>query len=628
MRLSRRSLIRTGLLAATAPALGRLGLPLVDSAQAQTAEWRHGLTLFDDVKYPADFKHFDYVNPNAPKGGAVRMIAPGSFDNFNVAVGVVRGSIAMGLNWVVETLTTSSLDEAATDYGLIAEAISYPADFSSVAYRLRAAARWHDGKPITAEDLIFSFETAKKYDPQLGAYYKHVVKAEKTGDREVTFTFDAPGNRELPQIIGQLNLLPKHWWEGTDAAGKKRDVGATTLEPVLGSGPYRIKSFVAGRSVVFERVKDYWAKDLGVTAGQNNFDELRFEYFRDPTVALEAFKGDQVDWRTEQSAKSWATAYDFPAITEKRVVLEEFPISNVGVMQAFVLNLRRDKFKDARLRRAFDFVYDFEEMNKQLFYGQYHRVKSYFDGTELASSGLPEGMELEILETVRDKVSTEVFTTAYTNPVGGSPAAARANLREAIRLVRQAGYDLRDRRLVNTKTGEQMGAEILCKDPNDERLALFYKPSLEQLGVAVTIRTVDDAQFENRLRTWDYDIMMNLWPQSLSPGNEQRDFWGSQAADEPGSRNYIGIKNPAVDALIERVIYAKHRDELLAASRALDRVLLWNHYLVPQFTYDKTRTARWDRFGKPELMPKYGMSAFPTVWWWDEARAAKTGSRR
>jgi microcin C transport system substrate-binding protein len=629
--LTRRLILQRSALALAAPFLGKLGLAgLVRPAAAQgaAANWRHGLSLFGDLKYPADFKQFDYVNAKAPKGGAVRLLATGTFDNFNVVIAGLKGQIAVGVNLIYNQLMTTSFDEIATQYGLLADAATRPDDFSTATYRLRAEAKWHDGRPVTPEDVIFSFEALKENSPFMGAYYRHVTKAEKTGEHEVTFTFDSPGNRELPQIVGQLRVFPKHWWEGTDASGKKRDIGATTLEPPLGSGPYRIKEFVAGRSIVYERLKDYWGKDLNVAVGNNNFDEIRYEYFRDSTVALEAFKGDQADWRIENVAKNWATAYDFPAVKDKRVVKEEFPIADLGIMQAFVFNTRRSKFEDARLRRAFNFAFDFDEMNKQLFFGQYHRISSYFDGTELASSGLPEGAELEILNTVRDQVPPEVFTAPYTNPSVGSPEKVRANLIEATRLLKEAGYQIRDRKLVNVKTGEPLSVEVLIDDPSFERVVLFYKPQLERLGVGVTVRTVDDAQYENRLRRWDYDIIVHSWGQSLSPGNEQRDYWGSAAADMAGSQNYAGIKNPAVDALIDRVIFTKNRAELVAATKALDRVLLWNHYVVPQWTYGKVRTARWDRFGHPEVMPKYGRDSFPTIWWWDQAKAAKTGSRQ
>ncbi len=629
MRLTRRSILHAGVLAASSPVLDRFGIPIVSPASAQARDWRHGLSLFGELKYPAGFKHFDYVNPGAPKGGTVRMIAFGTFDNFNEVVSGLKGSVAAGVGMISDTLLVSALDEVSTEYGLVAEAVSHPPDFSSATFRLRPEARHHDGKPITVEDVIFSMESFKKHSPMMAAYYRHVVKIEQTGEGEVTFTLDAPGNREMPVILGQLNVLPRHWWEGTDASGKKRDIGMTTLEPPLGSGAYRIKEFVAGRTIVYERVKDYWGKDLNVNIGRDNFDELRFEYFRDATVAIEAFKADHVDWRTENSAKNWATAYDFPAVKDKRVLLEEFPQRNRGIMQAFVFNTRREKFKDPRLRLAFNYAYDFEEMNKQIFFGQYRRITSYFDGTELASSGLPQGQELEILETVRDRVPPEVFTTPYANPVGGSPEKVRANLREGIRLLKEAGYEVRNQKQVNVKTGETLSVEILTQtaDPGAERFILFYKPSLDRLGVNFSVRSVDDIQYENRLRNWDFDMIIASWPQSLSPGNEQRDFWSARAADTPGSRNYVGIRNPAVDALIERVIFAKDRAELVAATRALDRVLLWNHYVVPQFTHDKARTARWDRFGRPDPLPTYAASGFPTVWWWDAEKAAKVGRK-
>ena len=626
MTLSRRAVLRNAAAALAAPALGAIG-PLPLPAAAQERKWKHGLSLFGEPGYPADFKNFKYVNAAAPRGGAVRQIAFGTYDNFNMVIAGVKGSIANGVDFINESLMTAALDEVSTEYGLLAESVSHPDDHSSVTYRLRPAARWQDGKPVTPEDVIFSFDTFKKNSPQLAAYYRHVTKAEKAGEREVTFTFDGPGNRELPHIVGQLTVLPKHWWEGTEKSGKKRDVTQTTLEPPLGSGPYRVKEFVPGRSIVYERVKDYWGANLNVSIGINNFDQIRYEYFRDSTVALEAFKADQVDWRTENSAKSWATAYDFPAVKEKRVLLEEFPINNFGVMQAFAFNIRRDKFKDPLVRRAFNFAFDFEEMNKQIFFGQYKRVASYFEGTELASSGIPAGKELEILEAVRSEVPSDLFTMPYTNPVGGNPQNVRNNLREGLGLLRKAGYEIKDTKLVNAKTRERMAVELLVEEPAFERVMLFYKPSLERMGITVSVRTIDSAQYENRMRQWDFDIIIASWGESLSPGNEQRGFWGSTAADQPGSRNLIGIKNPAVDKLIDRVIFAKDRDELVAATHALDRVLLWNFYVVPQWTYGKVRSARWDRFSHPETMPKYGMSGFPTVWWWDAQKAAKVQQR-
>ena len=599
----------------------------VESALAQSEpQWRHALSLFGDIKYPANFKQFDYVNPTAPKGGVARMISLGTFDNFNIAVAGVKGSIAPAVSMIYDTLMAKSQDEIVTEYGLLAEGAAHPDDFSFVVYRLRKEARWHDGRPVTAEDVIFSLEALKKQSPFYGSYYRHVVKAEKVGDRNIRFTFDSAGNRELPSIVGELPVLPKHWWEDVDGQGRRRDISVTTLEKPLGSGAYRIKEFSPGRSVVLERVKDYWGSNVPAQVGLNNFDELRFEFFRDNLVALEAFKADQADWIAENSAKQWATAYDFPAASDKRVVKEEFPINDSGRMQAFAINTRRDPFKDVRLRRAMNYAFDFEEMNKQLFYGQYKRIDSYFYGTELASSGLPQGRELQILETVRDKIPPEVFTTTYQNPVGGNPEAVRANLRESARLLKEAGFEVRERKLVDP-SGKPVTVEVLVQDPSAERIALFYKPSLERIGITTSIRVVDDAQYQNRLRSFDFDVIIDQWGESLSPGNEQREFWGSQAADIPGARNTVGIKNPAVDVLIEKVIFATDRDDLVAATRALDRVLLWNFYVVPQFSYPFARYARWDRFSHAEPLPKYGRSGLPSLWWYDADKAAKIGKR-
>ncbi len=623
--MNRRSLLKSTLVALAAQ---RLPLPLWTSrAEAAGPAWRHGVSAFGELKYPSGFKQFDYVKANAPKGGAARQIAIGTFDNFNTVVAGIKGALVLGIELNYDTLLVPALDEVSSDYGLLAESVSYPDNFSSASYRLRAEAKWHDGTPVTPDDVVFSFDAFKKFSAQAAANFQHVVKAEKTGDREVSFVFDAPGSRGLPQIVGQLIILPKAWWEGTDKDGKKRDIGSTTLEPPLGSGPYRIKEFAPGRSIAYERVKDYWGTAVNVNIGRDNFEELRFEYFRDTTIALEAFKADSVDWRLENSAKNWATGYDFPAVTDKRVILEEFPINNVGVMQAFAFNIRREKFQDPRVRLAFNYAFDFEEMNKQIFFGQYKRIASYFQGTDLAATGLPSGRELELLDTVRGQIPADVFTKPYSNPVSGTPAAVRDNLREAVRLLKESGYDMRDQQFVNRKSGEPFTVEFLGNNPVFERVFLFYKPSLERLGITVSVRTVDEAQYENRLRSWDFDIITFAWPETQLPGNELRDYFGSQAADQSGSDNMIGIKNPAVDAMIEHVIFAKKYEDLVAAAKALDRVLLWNNYVVPQWSYNKVRTARWDRFSHHDPLPKYGMSAFPNLWWWDADKAAKTASR-
>ncbi|MEN9754813.1 MAG: hypothetical protein RLZ07_1195 [Pseudomonadota bacterium] len=593
---------------------------------ATELQWRHGLSLMGEPKYKADFKHYDYVNPQAPKGGVVRMAATGAFDNFNLAVAGVKGQLGAGIGLLYNTLLTSSLDEVSTAYGDLAEAVAYPDDISFVTYRLRANAKWHDGTPITPDDVIFSFDALKANSPQYAAYYANVTKAEKTGEHEVTFRFDQPGNRELPQIVGQFPILPKQWWSGKDASGKQRSITETTLEQPLGSGPYRIKSFAPGRSITYERVKDYWGKDLPTAIGTNNFDEMRYEYFRDSTVQLEGLKGDQYDFRLENSAKNWATAYDFPAVKDGRVVREEFAERASGRMQGFAMNLRREKFKDQRVRRALNLAFDFEEMNKTVFFGAYKRIGSYFEGTELASSALPQGLEKDILESVKDKFPSSVFTKAYTNPVNGSPQAVRDNLKEADRLLKDAGYPIKDGKRVDAK-GEPFVIELLADDPSFERILLFWKPSLEKLGLTVTVRVVDPAQYENRMRDFDFDITTDLWGQSLSPGNEQREFWGTNASTQKGSRNTMGIADKGIDALIDRIAFAKSRDELVAATRALDRVLLAYDFIVPQWTYGFSRTARWNRFSHPDKMPEYGASAFPTIWWYDDMKAKATAAK-
>ncbi len=598
---------------------------LVTPVEAEERDWRHGLSLLGEIKYPKGFAHFDYANPKAPKGGIVRFGVEGGFDTFNYVPG--KGDLASGTTYLYETLMTPAEDEVASDYGLLAESVSRSPDFSSVTYRLRSEARWHDGVPVTPEDVIFSFEMVTKYNPPFHLFYRNVKSVTKTGEREVTFTFDKAGNRELPQIVGQLNILPKHWWEGKDATGKPRDIAQNTLEIPLGSGPYRIKSFEPGRRIVYERVKDYWGRDLNVNLGRFNFDEIRYEHFRDDTVLFEAFKADQFDWHTEISAKTWASGYDVPAVKDGRILRETFPVRGGGQMQGFAMNQRRPLFQDQRVRKALGLLLDFEEMNKLLFFGQYQRVTSYFFGTKLAATGVPEGLEREILESVRDKVPAALFEKPYQIPASGTAEMMRANLREATRLLKEAGYELRDRRMTEVKTGRPMRFEVLLNGPSFERHMLFYKQALDRLGIDMTIRTVDQPQYTARVRDFDFDMLVFDRGQSLTPGNEQRDYWGSEAAGRPGSGNWFGIRDPAVDALIDRVIYAKTREELVAATRALDRVLLWGDHMVPAWTYLFQRTARWDRFGKPDPIPYYSIG-FPDSWWFDAEKAARIGTRR
>ena len=595
-------------------------------AQSADGEWRYATSLVEEqAKYPADFTHFDYVNPDAPKGGSVRMSDIGSFDSLNFVP--PRGSTPLGLGLIYDTLMTSSMDEVSTEYGLLAEALRYPEDYSSVTYRLREGAKWQDGEPVTPEDVVFSFDVLKANNPQQAYYYQHVVKAEQTGEREVTFTFDQTGNRELPHIVGQLLILPKHYWEGTDAKGAKRDITRGTLEPPLGSGAYRIKSLIPGRTIVYERVPDYWGKDLPVNVGSNNLDEIRYEYFRDDTVEFEAFKADQIDWRQESTARVWATGYDLPAVKDGRIVLETFvePYRTAGLMLGFIFNLNRKPFDDVRVREAFDLAFPYEDINKSLFYSQYTRFDSYFDGIPLASEGLPEGRELALLEEIRDQVPPEVFTEVYKNPDNSTPQGSRNNLRQALKLLTEAGYKLDGNRLVGPD-GKQLTVEFLMNGPLYEKIALRYQQELAKIGIRLEIRPADSSQYENRVRNRNFDIMYAGWAQSMSPGNEQIEYFGSESATRDGSRNYGGIDNPAVDFLIRKIISAPNRDELVAATKALDRVLLWNHYLVPGWTLRAARVARWDRYSHPDPLPEYAIG-FPQIWWWDEAKAKKVGGR-
>ncbi len=592
---------------------------------AQGRVWFHAASAIGEPKYPPDFTHFDYVNVDAPKGGTVRLGDMGSFDTFNPIL--PQGEVATGIGLIYETLLTPSQDEVLTDYGLLAEAVTWPDDYSSVTFRMDADAKWHDGQPVTVEDVIWTFEKGKELNPNLAQYYANVVSAEETAPGEVTFTFDETGNRELPKILGQLMVLPKHWWEGTDAQGNQRDIARGTLEPPLGSGPYKLGSFVAGRTVTYDRVPDYWGATHPTQIGTNNFDQIRYEFFLDLTVQFEAFKADQIDYWLENQARRWATAYDFPAVNDGRVVRELFPedYNGSGVLVGFIPNLRNPKFQDARLREALNYAFDFEELNRTLFYEQYQRIDSYFYGLPFRWEGLPQGEELEILETVRGQVPEKVYTAEYKNPVSGSPTALRGNLREALRILGEAGYALQGNQLIGPD-GQPFTFEILLNGPTIEPVATAFQTNLRNIGIEATIRTVDSAQYVTRMRTFDFEMAYSGWAQSMSPGNEQRYFFGSVSKDEEGSQNYAGIADPAVDALIDRVIFADDRETLEAATAALDRVLINSHFVVPSYSLRNSRVAHWDRFSHPDPLPEFS-SAFPTIWWWDEAKAAATGGQ-
>lgn len=604
-----------------------VGLLILGGAAASASDdltKHHALSLIGTPRHGPDYTHFDWVDPNAPKGGRVRQWYIGSFDSLNPFP--IKGNAAIGLQLIYDTLMTQSPDEASTSYGLVAEWVAYPADFSSATVQLRRQARFADGKPIRPEDVIFSLETLKKVSPNHALYYKNVAKAEKTGEHQVTFHFDVKGNRELPVIIGDLPVLPKHFYEGVGTNGEPRDLSKSSLEIPLGSGPYRIREIDPGRSVTYERVKDWWAKDLPVAKGQWNFDEIKYTYFRDRVPAFEAFKAGSLDFWRENSAKNWATAFDFDAVSRGLVKLEKIPVATIAYMQGFAFNTRRPQFKDPRVRRAFNLAFDFEWANKNLFYDQYQRVNSYFDNSDLKAPPLPQGRELELLKELKDLVPPELLTTEWRNPVNATPEDTRRHLSQAAKLFAEAGWTPKNGVLTNAQ-GVELTAEFLLVQPDFERIVLPFKNALERLGVKASVRIVDTSQYQRRHDTFDFDIMVASFPQSESPGNEQRDFWGSEAAGKDGSRNVIGIKNPAVDKLIDKIILAKDREDLVAATRALDRVLLWNHYVIPQWHTPYDRLAMWDMYRRPDKLPSRS-SSFLRVWWYDEAAAKRLADVR
>lgn len=578
----------------------------------------HGVAMHGTPKYGPDFKHFDYANPNAPKGGMQKLSSIGTYDSFNPFI--VKGVGAVGINDLYDTLMTSSDDEAFSQYGLLAEKIHMPKDRSWVGFTLRKDARWHDGKPITPEDVIFSINILKtKGTPGYRFYYRNVAKAEKVGRRQVKFTFSGGKNRELPLIVGQFPILPKHYWA-------TRKFEKTTLEPPLGSGPYKIKSFEAGRSITYERVKDYWARDVPAKRGAYNPDIIRYDYYRDATVSLEAFKAREYDFRQENVSKNWATAYNIPQIRDGVIKKELIRHQRPTGMQSFVFNMRRPIFKDGRIRQALANAFDFEWTNKNLFYGQYTRSHSYFSNSELAADKLPGPEELKILEPFRGKVPDSVFTKVYRAPTNDGSGNIRRNLRTAIRLLKQAGWTFKDRMLINAKSGKPFEFKILLAQPNWERIVLPFIRNLKRMGILATVRTVDTAQYQKRLETFDYDMIVGVWGQSLSPGNEQRNFWGTASAKREGSRNFVGIQNPVLDKLIDLVIAAPDRKSLITRTRALDRVLLWNYYVVPHWHIQSFRVAYWDKFSRPTITPKYALGF--DYWWIDAKKVAAINARQ
>jgi len=594
-------------------ALPLTGLWLSRAGADEDVKPVHALSLLGEPKYGPEFKHLDYVNPDAPKGGMLHMALVGGFDNFNGFI--VKGQA--GPSSSIEALMTAPDDDVEAGYGLIAESVEVPSDKSWVAFNLRSEPRWHDGQPITVDDVVFSFNILKeKGRPFFRAYYANVQKVEQVGDRKVKFTFNTSGNRELPQIMGQLSVLPKHYWEG-------RDFESPPTEPPLGSGPYKVDSFEMGRSVTLKRVPGYWGANLPINLGQYNWDTIRYDYYRDSTVALEAFKASQYDYRQENSAKNWATAYDIPALHNGRIKKVELPNDNPTGMQAFVFNTRRDVFKDHRVREALAYAFDFEWTNKTIFYGQYTRTKSYFANSDLASSGLPSPEELQILEKYRSRIPDEVFTAEYQPPKTDGSGNNRTNLRKAIEILKTAGWEVKDGKMTNTKTGLQMQFEILLDDQIFERIMQPFVQNLTRIGIQANIRTViDSSQYKYRTDNYDFDMITNVFGESLSPGNEQREFWGSATADSPGGANLIGIKDPIIDELVDLVIMARDRQDLITRTRALDRVLLWGHYVIPSWHLRVFRVAYWDKFGRPATTPKPAYGTGFDSWWIDPENEA------
>jgi microcin C transport system substrate-binding protein len=576
-------------------------------ATAAQAAATHGMSLFGDLKYGPDFKHFDYVNPNAPSGGTIRYAAIGTYDTLNPFV--IKGIPAAGIGGTFDTLTVRSEDEPSSEYGLVAEKIELAPDKLSVLYTLRKEARFHDGTPMTPEDVVWTFEALRtKGQPMYRSYYGDVTTFEKEGGRGVRFSFKSADNRELPQIIGEMPVLSKAYWSG-------RDFSNTTLDPPLGSGPYKVEALDPGRSITYRRVADYWAADLPVNKGRHKLDVIRYDYYRDGTIALEAFKAGQYDVRQENSSKNWATGYDSPALRAGLIKKEQIPHQRPSGMQGFGYNLRRPLFQDARVREALAYAFDFEWSNKNLFYDAYTRTRSYFDNSELAATGMPQGEELKILEEFRGQIPEEVFTAEYDPPKYDGSGNIRDGLRAALKLLKEAGWTFKGEKLVNDETGQPFEFEILLVQPEFERIVLPVKKNLERMGVTVRVRTIDPAQYEKRMQTYDFDMAVVSFGASQSPGNELRDHFGSLAADEQGSQNVLGIKSKVVDELIEELIKAPDRASLVARTRALDRVLQYGYYVIPHYHVAAFRVAYWDKYRRPAVSPKYSVGL--DTWWID-----------
>jgi len=577
-------------------------------AQAEPA---HGIALYGAPKEPADFSHFSYVNPDAPKGGRLVLSAFGSFDSLNPLI--VRGVPVNGIrDFVIESLMARGLDEPFTLYGLIAQTVEVPEDRSSITFHLNPKARFSDGTPITADDVLFSFQLLKeKGRPNHRTYFAKVAKAERLSQRDVRFTFESAGDREIPLILGLLPVLPRHLINPDTFE-------STSLELPVGSGPYRVGKVDTGRSVTFKRDPDYWGKDLPVNRGRFNFDEIRFNYFREGSVMFEAFKTGQVDLWPEDDPRRWANGYNFAAVADGRVVKRAFDIGLPAGMTALVFNTRRKVFADPRVRQALIYLFDFEWINRTLYAGLYSRTQSYFERSILASAGRPaDADERALLAPYPAYVKPEIMEGRYRFPSTDGTGRNRENQTQAFRLLKEAGYALKGGKLVGPD-GNQLSFEILAASTSQEALLLSFARDVERLGIEVKLRVVDGAQYQARLTSYDYDMIQNSWPSSLSPGNEQLFRWSSAAATTPGTYNFAGVQNPAADAMIQALLAAKAEEEFVSAVRALDRVLLSGDYVIPLFYTPKQWLAYWTRLKHPQTTPLFGYNT--DSWWSAEGR--------
>lgn len=581
----------------------------------------HAIAMHGEPKYPADFQRFEYTSAKAEKGGLLRLAGYGTFDSLNGYI--AKGNSADHLELLYDSLMVNSSDEPFTQYGLIAHSIEYPEDRRWVIFHLRPEARFHDGEQIRADDVVFSYNLLlEKGNPKYKFYYADVLKAEALNDLSVKFTFKNTNNRELPLIIGELTVLPKHFWQD-------KEFDKSSLEIPLGSGPYQIKSVNAGRSVTYQRSENYWAEDLPVNRGLYNFDFINVDYYRDSNVAIEAIKANEYDFRWENSSKFWATSYDVSSVKNKQLVKQQIQHEANKGMQAFAFNLRKPIFQDINLRKAISYAFDFEWSNQALFYKAYNRAYSFHSNSELAATGLPSKEELDLLSPYKDQLPASVFSEAYVPPISDGTGRNRPNLRKAKKLLDQAGYHVKKNQLYNSE-GQAVNFEILLVSPGFERIVNPFIKNLKKLGIYVNVRLVDSSQYINRKRSFDFDMLVHIFSQGESPGNEQQNFWGSESANMDGSGNLAGIQNPVIDILIKNVVNASSREQLVIASRALDRVLLHHHYAIPQWYTSSSRVVYWDKFSRPTVSPIYDRYFTKGIhtWWYDENKANKLLSQQ